>query len=785
MSLYRRTDFFDVWVSLWRLIMKGQLYSFDVYDTLITRRTATPEGIFALMQKQLTESEAYADLPKMLIQNFYLIRIQSEKVARNTYIGGNVYDITLSQIYESVCLSGGLSEGQSKRLMQLEIETELENSIPIFENINKVCGLIEKAQRVVLISNMYLGTDVIRSILANINSIFKDITIYVSGDTGKTKGTGTLYQYIKEQEHVEFSNWYHFGDNQLLDVEIPNKFGIHAEQVHKKDLYAWEKDILKGREDNAELQVMLGISKCVPKGSYITFPYQVGSGYSAEILVPYVLWVLQKCIEKKIQKLYFIARDGYILKKISDILISRYDYPIKTSYLYGSRRAWRLPSIKSGKFEVKTFIKWHYPGQIYSYQRIAEILGLTFDELKLFLPFAREYVELSKPIVQEIIGILEEQQDHLADFINGKYEQHKKETVSYLYQEIGNEQCNFAFVDLIGSGYTQVCLAELMEDFYKEPIKTFFYRLDYAVTSKKNINYAFFPNRIKMGNIIEVLCAAPHGQTIGYECKNDIWIPVLGTDEGEKLELYGFSDYIKGIEHYTEIFASWFFEKPLALQNLGIIELYFDYMANVGNKKLYDYIADMPYGINGYEKTVTSFAPQISNRELSRIYFWNKGEPVKKHYSGYSLDFSLMRLSSRQKKMLKFYEKHNENVVVRWFRNHIFNTKSKVCDSKYGLIADHIVLYGAGKKGRLLQRQLTRGKQYHTDIVLWVDRNYQKYREDNMDVHSPECIRQVVYDQVVIAVADHKVAEEIKQSLAVYGIELAKILWICPDPAIR
>ena len=109
MSLYRRTDFFDVWVSLWRLIMKGQLYSFDVYDTLITRRTATPEGIFALMQKQLTESEAYADLPKMLIQNFYLIRIQSEKVARNTYIGGNVYDITLSQIYESVCLSGGLS----------------------------------------------------------------------------------------------------------------------------------------------------------------------------------------------------------------------------------------------------------------------------------------------------------------------------------------------------------------------------------------------------------------------------------------------------------------------------------------------------------------------------------------------------------------------------------------------------------------------------------------------------------------------------------------------------
>ena len=38
--------------------VKGQLYSFDIYDTLITRKTATPEGIFALMQKQLEENLA-------------------------------------------------------------------------------------------------------------------------------------------------------------------------------------------------------------------------------------------------------------------------------------------------------------------------------------------------------------------------------------------------------------------------------------------------------------------------------------------------------------------------------------------------------------------------------------------------------------------------------------------------------------------------------------------------------------------------------------------------------
>ena len=139
--------------------VKGQLYSFDIYDTLITRKTATPEGIFALMQKQLEELREYQSLPKRLIQNFFIIRIQAEKVARNTYITGDIYDITLAQIYECVRLTSALSQEQTTKLMQLEIETEFNNSLPITQNIEKVKDLIKNGERVVLISNMYLTTD--------------------------------------------------------------------------------------------------------------------------------------------------------------------------------------------------------------------------------------------------------------------------------------------------------------------------------------------------------------------------------------------------------------------------------------------------------------------------------------------------------------------------------------------------------------------------------------------------------------------------------------------------
>ena len=765
--------------------VKGQLYSFDIYDTLITRKTATPEGIFALMQKQLEELREYQSLPKRLIQNFFIIRIQAEKVARNTYITGDIYDITLAQIYECVRLTSALSQEQTTKLMQLEIETEFNNSLPITQNIEKVKDLIKNGERVVLISNMYLTTDSIRRILIHMDSVFQEITIYVSGDIGKTKGTKTLYEYVQKQEAIEFSNWYHYGDNKVLDVDIPNSMGICAELFPVSALYEWEKDILQGRENNADLQIMLGISRRVNKGMKTPFAYQVGTGYSAEILLPYVLWILQESMKKGIQKLFFIARDGYILKKIADILIEKYRYPITTVYLYGSRKAWRLPSIKPKGFDLQEFFRWNYPRQIYTYQRFAEILGLTIEELRRFLPFIKDIQsELSSSFVQEIIKILIEQQEQIAALICQKYKEQNIAAVSYLNQEIGNENKLFAFVDLIGSGYTQKCLADLIQHFYSEPIRTFFYRLDNCKASDKNFNDAFFPNRIKMGNVIEVLCGAPHGQTNGYKYSDGSWVPLFGEDEGQKLASYGFEDYKEGIETYTKEFVTCFPNEPFILQNLEVLELYFNYMAEAKNRNFYDYIADMPYGITGHEKIVASFAPRISDKQLSQIFLWHKGEPIKKYYTGYSLEFSLARLSNRQKKKHQFYNKHSDDAIIKWLRIRMFLSKRNICSHRYELIADQIVLYGAGKKGRKLHEQLTLGKQFHANIALWVDKNYEKYSEEGLDIQPPENIWRVDYKQIVIAVASQKMAEEIKESLVSAGIESFKILWICTDDRI-
>ena len=47
---------------------------------------------------------------------------------------------------------------------------------------------------------------------------------------------------------------------------------------------------------------------------------------------------------REIHKVKLIARDGYIPKLITDIVIQKRGLDIKTKYLYGSRLAWRIPT---------------------------------------------------------------------------------------------------------------------------------------------------------------------------------------------------------------------------------------------------------------------------------------------------------------------------------------------------------------------------------------------------------------------------------------------------------
>lgn len=770
-----------------------ELYSFDIFDTLITRRTATPKGIFALMQECLFEMPEWKDLPDKLRNNFYILRAEAERVARYTYQVDGVEDLTLPMIYDCMKLLECLTLEQADRLMKLEIRTEYENALPIRSNIEKVKTLLKDGRRVVLITDMYLEAKTIRGILALFDDVFTIIPIYVSGEIGKTKRSSSLYHHVKEKEQVEFTNWRHYGDNVSSDVEIPKMLGIDAVQYRGKNLLFWEKELLTNHEDCTLRQILIGTSSQAMVGQETDFPYKAGCGFTAQLLLPYVLWILEESMKNGIRKLYFIARDGYILKRMADIMIVAYQYPIRTEYLYGSRRAWRLPSVTEENFDLKELFRWSNPSRIYNYDQIAKILGMTVEELQLFLPCATSGRDwLSPSQVQEAIGVLALQQKKIASHIREKYLEKRNEAQGYLKQELGEEKERFAFVELIGSGYSQKSLQELIGAFRDRSVTTFFYRLDSGKEYEGMKNYTFFANRLEMGHAIEVLCGAPHGQTNGYAYTEDGWQPVFGQDEGQLLEGYGFDSYLKGIEDYVTLFCNLYSDQPPTMKNLAAISAYYSYWTEGTCQELSDFFADMPYSITGREQKAVAFAPKLSDAQLRKIFFTHKGENACRYYNGNGVQFSLKRLTKRQIKLYDFYARHGEDAWIKWMRRNIFMGQG--FGSRYELLAPEIIIYGAGKRGKLLHEQLTSKRKWIAHVLrkkesslphvkAWVDKDFARCQKEGMPVESPEMLIGGKYQQIVVAVASKELAEKIMEELTATGIESWELFWL--NPTVR
>lgn len=85
-----------------------------------------------------------------------------------------------------------------------------------------------------------------------------------------------------------------------------------------------------------------------------------------------------------------------------------------------------------------------------------------------------------------------------------------------------------------------------------------------------------------------------------------------------------------------------------------------------------------------------------------------------------------------------------------------------------------ILLYGAGSVGKAFYKQLsTTG---YAQLVIWVDRSFEKYDKKGLNVVSPEGIDSSMVDYAVIAISNFDVAQKVKRWLMDKGIEEERII---------
>jgi hypothetical protein len=182
--------------------VRPKVRSFDVFDTLITRRCVSPEIVFDLVEAKSGRV------------GFGQARRQAE-----VNVCHQPYDLDV--IYLEVASLLGIDATERLRLKAIEIEVEREQVIPIRENMN----LVRDGD--MLVSDMYLKDVEIMDLL-HLAGFKKHIGILVSNDG---KRSGRIWPEVLKSFNIAE----HLGDNPHSDVLTARVSGVQSRhsQVHQ------------------------------------------------------------------------------------------------------------------------------------------------------------------------------------------------------------------------------------------------------------------------------------------------------------------------------------------------------------------------------------------------------------------------------------------------------------------------------------------------------------------------------------------------------------------------
>lgn len=346
--------------------------SFDVFDTVVYRPFWFPTDIFYLMNNYFVDLVGAKENI-----NFAQLRIESEKSCREKmrFQKPEFEDITLDEIYQEFEDRYCVSHDTCIKLQIKEIELEKKYCLPRKTGKELYDLALQLGKKVLFVSDMYLDYETIKIILENSGYADAD-NIFVSSEIRLGKYTGHLYSYVAEKLNIASKHWIHIGDNWETDIENAKKAGLRAGHLAKAidifrgyhgGIYAgsfYKKNIEKNSVNhdlNYSIQGYLGfrtmlavVANKIFDNPYVSF--NRNSDFNGQIqYIGYFLlgmhlysitdWLIEETSTKQINKVQFVARDGYLLQKSFEKFRRVTAVLPESNYLYVSRKSMMLANI--------------------------------------------------------------------------------------------------------------------------------------------------------------------------------------------------------------------------------------------------------------------------------------------------------------------------------------------------------------------------------------------------------------------------------------------------------
>lgn len=583
----------------------------------------------------------------------------------------------------------------------------------------------------------------------------------------------------------------------------------HGEENFLNDI-SW----LKGLENDFFAQLLAGASRRAVLSNNLEGAAKIGAVYGGPILMPYVEWLLHRSEELGIRRLYFIARDGYLLKLMADVLINILKLDINTHYIYGSRKAWRMPSYMGEEGNLREIIGWSHFWHIHTAEELADVLEVPVEVLRPYMvpEFSGNGRRLNVAELTACVIELDKSEE-FRKILQTKLAEKHTLVVDYLRQEIDVSDDRFAFVELGGGGFTQICLSNLMREFYGGCVRSFFYKMDRVrEPNSKYIFYNFFPSKLKNDLVVEMVCRAPEGQTEGYERKDGRVVAIKKAGERERYLEHGYGDYVDGVRLFTENYIDAFRKfkpQPSLSGSLACMNA----LAENMDDEITEFFGGLPNRVTGREEKAPDFAPPLTKRQVQDIFVRYADGVVGAHYQGTDFDMSLKRSTHFVRAKAEKYQQRGWEIRHRWLRlfPHVLDSNffeaeqgeiipyswqrmfSQIFISNllvnncfdrdrlnnffknipYSLIGKRVVLYGAGKRGIRWYQELSEDKAI--EVVQWLDKDYLNLKDNLPVTGNIESLGQVPFDWILLDFANPELMKLVMDDLHSRGIPEGRI----------
>jgi len=551
------------------------IVSFDIFDTLLMRKTLQPKDIFSLVEKQAIKE-------KNIRCEFEKNRILAEQNLLATFIPNFL------QIYNELQFMTGISDDEKKYLMDTELQIESQMLIPRKEMIKVFEYAKSKNKMIYLISDMYHSSECIENWLENAGvSGYNELMI--SNEYSTSKGQNLFGIFLRK---VKNKKVLHIGDSEPFDVMAANRNGIENFRILSSydmlQISAY-KEILYQIEDlTGRLQVGYFISR-IFNSPFALFESEgkgkiqagkdIGYIYMAPIVADFMLWFVKKIKNKKNARVLFSARDGYLIDKLYGIL--RMQEPLKI-----------LPE-----------------GLYFLTSRVLCISASLFDENDILWSLNNAFSGTPEELLKKRYFLEEEE---IENFDSNTYSSlpqyilaHKKAILAksaevrerymeYIRKFRLNGADELLFFDFVSTGTCQLCLSKLL----KAELKGYyFYRFNTTDIAKQrlSIEAPYTSEGILAANslLLECILTSFVPTIKGFDSSGK---PVYLEERRTEEELCYIKDVQDGIEEYFEDFVRFQDIDELDSKDISLGEIFLKFItpqySDIGNYIFKTYIID-------------------------------------------------------------------------------------------------------------------------------------------------------------------------------------------------